>query len=624
MQARWVRYCAWMFLVICASGSLLLAQQQAPPDTILYNGKIVTIDDHGVNENVGTVAQAIAIRGDSIVAVGNNAQIRAIAGPNTKSIDLKGRTVLPGMGGTHDHPMDWDTITPLIVNKVITDDIFVQRFINVPPDQVMQQFPRVLEEAVQKAKPGQWVRIATLYGPDYAWTEISGFFGRQITKQMLDLAAPNNPVQIRGGFTGQVLNQKAIDLTKAWYGDQWDKFTWNPFGAENTDKTGVGGTNYRWLEQDVLFPQKELQEIYRLGLEWMGGYGLTYNSGGLYTPGAVAAYHALDRRGQMAIRMPWSYQWRPRPDLWSDPYFNTLMANMMGQGSDHLWLTGLWPSDNGAGCTNLQRIDGQEEAQQQQRCNFAPDWREGENRIALYNMVKAGGRLSGIHTGGDKDVDYILDVIEEASKDAGMTIEQIRAMRHGYDHMADLRPDQIPRIKNLGVIPSGLNLSIYTSGLESRLRQYGERGVERVQPRKSLLDAGVWNSVEIDRPIAYTNLTYFHVLYAGITRKDRDGNVWAPNQAVSREAMLKFATLGGAHYVKREDKLGSLEPGKWADLSVLDKDYLTVPVEQIKDLHVYMTMVGGKIIHLVPSLAREWGLQPTGAQVELGGPAAQW
>ncbi len=623
MEIRGLKCCVKVFLLIGISASILFAQQQAPPDTILYNGKIVTIDDHGVNDNVGTIAQAIAIRGDSIVSVGNTAQIRAMAGPNTRSLDLKGRIVLPGMGGTHDHPMDWDTITPALVNAVVTDDIFVNRFINVPPEQVMQQFPLVLEEAVLKAKPGQWVRIAILYGPDYAWgSEISPMFGRQITKQMLDLAAPNNPVQIRGGFIGQVLNQLAIDAVKERYGDQWDAFTWNPF--EGTEQTGVGNTNYRWLEQDVLFPQPVLQEIYRLGLQWMGGFGLTFNSGGLYTAGAVAAYHALDRRGQMTIRMPWSYQHRPRPDLWSDPYFHTMMANMVGQGSDYLWLTGLWPSDNGANCTTMERIDGQPVTPQQARCNFSPDWRDGENRTALYNMIKAGGRLAGIHTGGDKDVDFMLDVIEEASRDAGMTIEQIRAMRHGYDHMADLRSDQIQRVKNLGMIPSGLNIGIYTDGLGDKLRQYGEQAVARVYPRRSLFDAGVWNSVEIDRPIAYTNLTYFHVLYAGITRKDRDGNVWAPNEAVSREAMLKFATMGGALYIKREDKLGSLEPGKWADLAVLDKDYLTIPVEEIKDLRVFMTMVGGKVIHLVPSLASEWGMQATGAQIELGGPASKW
>ncbi len=206
-----------------------------------------------------------------------------------------------------------------------------------------------------------------------------------------------------------------------------------------------------------------------------------------------------------------------------------------------------------------------------------------------------------------------------------MTMEEIRAKRHAYDHMAlSPRPDQIPRIKNLGMMTGGTDLRTWEGGTEQVFRNYGEQAVEWVVPRKNLLDAGVMNSVEIDRPIGYTNLTYFHVLYTGITRKDADGKVWGARQSVSREAMLKAATIWGAHYAMRENKMGSLEPGKLADLTVLDRDYLTIPVDDILNIRVLMTMVGGSVVHLVPSLAREIGMQPTGAQVELGGPAAQW
>ena len=180
------------------------------------------MDDHGVNDKLGTTAQAIAVRGDTIVAVGSNSQIRAMAGPSSKSLDLNGREVLPGFGATHDHPMDWDTINPYIVKKVITDDMHIERFFNDPPDVVLQKLPQTLNEAVRAAKPGQWIRISILYGPHYQWSvESFALLGRQINKQMVDLAAPNNPVQIRWGFIGQLLNQKAIDEVIKYYGDQW-------------------------------------------------------------------------------------------------------------------------------------------------------------------------------------------------------------------------------------------------------------------------------------------------------------------------------------------------------------------------------------------------------------------
>jgi predicted amidohydrolase YtcJ len=108
-----------------------------------------------------------------------------------------------------------------------------------------------------------------------------------------------------------------------------------------------------------------------------------------------------------------------------------------------------------------------------------------------------------------------------------------------------------------------------------------------------------------------------------LTRRAWDGKVYASDQAVDRQTMLKIATIWGAHYLLRENVIGSLEPGKWADFAVLDRDYLTVPLEDIANTRVLMTVVGGKVIHLAPSVARENGMQPAGAMVTLG-PAAQW
>ncbi len=139
---------------------------------------------------------------------------------------------------------------------------------------------------------------------------------------------------------------------------------------------------------------------------------------------------------------------------------------MVGKGSKHLWLTGLWPSDNGADCTTLPGTSP-EVKKREGGCHFDPG---SEDAVALYNMVKAGGRLTGIHTGGDKDIDFILDVIEKASKDAGMTVEEIRAKRHAYDHLTiSPRPDQVQRIKNLGMMLGGWNRAARCSTSRRRI-----------------------------------------------------------------------------------------------------------------------------------------------------------
>ena len=625
MKRQWVLRVVLMVCVIWAGQGLGWAQQA--PDTILYNGKIVTVDNHEVNSELGTIAEAIAIRDGEIVAVGSNSQVRPLAGSNTQSIDLMGRMVAPGFGATHDHPPDWDPLNPYIVKKVVTDDIHIERFLEDPPDQQLEQFPRVLEEAVLKAQPGQWIRISMLFGKEYRWRDqIIPMLGRQINKQMLDLAAPNNPVVVRAGFVGMLVNQRAIDEVKKYYGDQWNEFLYPLLGDQcgaptNFDERGFCAVCYRYVEQDVLYSPEVLREIYRLGLSWMGGYGVTLNGTSLYTGGAIRAYNTLDRRGQMAIRFAWGYYWPFRNDFFADPYFVQAAVSRERTGSNYFWNTGM-TSMMGTGCSELPGTSP-EVKQREPKCRF--DNLQNRAIEALYEYVKAGGRLTGDHMTGDKDVDILLDTIERASKDAGMTPEEIRSKRHVTEHMAMYpRPDQIPRFKNLGMMTSGWDFYIWEGSGQQILRDYGERGAMQVVPRKSLYEAGIMNSVEIDRPIGYTDLTYFQVLYSGITRKDQNGKVIAPQQGVDRRAMLKSATLWGAYGTLREDVLGSLEPGKWADLIVLDKDYLTVPVEEVPKLRVLMTMVGGKVVHLVPSLAREIGMQPTGAQVELGGPAAQW
>ena len=621
MKRQLVLRMAVMASVLWAGQSLLWAQQA--PDTILYNGKIVTVDNHEINADVGTIAEAVAIQDGKIVAVGSNAEIRRMAGGSTQSRDLKGRTVLPGFAATHDHPMDWDQLNPYIVKKVVTDDMHIERFLNEAPEQNLQKFPRVLEEAVRAAKPGQWIRISLLHGREYrGMRENTGFLGRQITKQMLDLAAPDNPVLVRAGFVGMVVNQKAFELTNQWYeengGDNMPH--WGPLGPE-VEQNGLGSVSFRGVEQDVLYPNDVLREIYRLGTSWWAGYGVTLNASAIYTAAALNAYNTLDRNGEIVIRIPWTWLGSNGTDHFADPYFRATMNLMQGIGSDHLWMGGVWPAGIGTDCTTLPGTTPEVKAREPE-CSFGPGTAA---RQALYNLVKSGGRFTGMHTGGDKDIDYVLEIIQQASKDAGMTLEEIRAKRHAYDHMAiNPRPDQVPILANLGMQTGGWDFYIWEGRGQEVLRDYGEEAAQWVVPRKSLLDGGVRSSVEIDRPLGYTDLTFFTVLYAGISRKDQNGAITSPQQGVSREAMLKSATLWGAYYAMREDQLGSLEPGKWADLVVLDKDYMTVPEDDILNLRVLMTMVGGKVVHLVPSLARELGMQAAGAQVELGGPAAQW
>ncbi len=622
--------------VVCLFASLgllffggIVGQGQQAPEMIVFNAKIVTVDDKSFTSQVGTIAEAMAVKDGRIVEVGNEAQVRASAGPGTKMIDLKGRTVLPGLIDVHDHPYDWAPTTPYIIKRVLSDDIVVTRYLEGSPKEQVEAFPQALEEAVSKVKPDQWIYIVFSLGKKYEYGIALGMArissraaervldGKQITKELLDRMAPNHPVLLRDTFTGMIVNERALE--------EIDK-VFHQEGANLIDRhTGQGGrdggANFRSVFHDVTMQDhyQELKEIHRLELSWWTGYGLTTFASLAYTPSNIKVYNDLARSGEIPVRNMWGWNWR-EDILFEDQYLLNATVFMQGLGNDFFWYGGAQGSEeNGKNCSTLRpRVDL---PPSKLVCGLDPGTGAYKR---LYEFIKSGGRMVIAHTIGDRDIDNLLNVIETASQEAGFTREQVREKRHGFDHLAlSPRPDQIGRLKALGMVVGG-NSFYFLEMAPSLLEVYGEEVLEWSNPKKSLVDAQIPSGFEVDRPLAGTDLTMFWTLARSIDRKAWDGKVYAPSQKISRELALKTITVWGAYYLMKEDVLGSLEPGKWADFTVLDRDYLTVPEEQIEDIRVLMTVVAGKVVHVVPSVAREIGMQPKGAQIELGGEAAQW
>src|SRR5581483_5854274 len=191
-----------------------IASKLGYPQMVLYNGKIVQMNDASFTSNYGGTVQAMAIRDGKILAMGTNAEIRPLAGPQTKTIDLKGRTVIPSLLMTHEHPTDWAFIEPRAFRHVLPDDsVIVSRWLpNVPPKQQLAMFEPTLKEALSKAKPGQWVRIIFNYGLDYEWAkELIPLFRKSVTREWLDQLAPNNPVTVKDGFINSIANTRAVE-----------------------------------------------------------------------------------------------------------------------------------------------------------------------------------------------------------------------------------------------------------------------------------------------------------------------------------------------------------------------------------------------------------------------------
>ena len=617
-------------------GSFLLAQQTPPQEMVLYNGKIVTVDDGSNTSRIGTIGQAMHVKDGKVQRVGANAQIRALAGPNARVVDLKGRTVLPGLIGTHDHPHDFDAVNRWIVKKVIPEDVVVSRFLDGSPEENLSAFPKVLGEAVSKARPGQWIYIVVELGKNWEYSAgARGLFdkkifnildGKRIPKEMLDAIAPNNPVLVRDVFTGTLMNELAVQQSREVWKD-YPEFQDCLAGREGPGVSGAGpcgAGNFlgamRWAFPDVMMRNHYalMREVYRLGTEWWAGYGETAVSSSCFNPMCVQVYDDLDRSGQMAMRWHFGWAWVPRS--LNESFTRNFVNAMAGRGSDYFWFGGFSNAGVIPGfCTTATPVSTQYPARTW-RCDVQPNH---PDYMTLFNFLKSGGRFS-FHSAGDKDIDGLLEVIEKASKEAGMTDEQIRAKRHTFDHgsMAP-RPDQLDKIKRLGLIASQGPAYIYEDA-PPIFAVYGERVAEWNAPHKRIVDAGIHTAIELDRPLGSTDFTFFHYLYWVISRKAWDGKVYVGDQRVSREIALKSATRGGAYYILRDSVLGSLEPGKWADFIILDRDYLTIPEDDIPNIRVLMTSLGGKVVHLVPSLAKELGMEPTGAQVTLGFHPSKW
>jgi predicted amidohydrolase YtcJ len=592
-----------IFLFLFLSPVWLWAQDRSVetrlgyPDMIIYNSKIVTMDDESFSSDPGTIVEAMAVRDDKILALGTNQEIRALAGPSTQQINLQSRTVLPSFILTHGHPTDraWGN-GGYALRHVFPEgnDHMVIRFLQGTADEQMASWETVLQEAVSVARPGQWIFLSSNWGGNFEhFPKLMREFWGHISVERLDELAPNNPVRVKNRSVDGMLNSRGLEEVKKVF--------------PTYTARGNRGPTGRMLEPDVILHNKVglNADLLEAEFELWTAHGITTFGSAPYTINNLQALTKLDREGRMPIRFAWSYT---GPDL----HYHTirLVSALLGNGSDYLWNIGAHGEWSGGSCTTLaasDRVKGFE------RCQLEPGH---PGRRVKEDIVRSGGRISAMHSGGDKDIDYLLDVIEEQSKAAGLTLEQIRERRHGFDHASGApRPDQLPRIKRLGMMVSMLNTMLWENDRAAydtsyRVKNYGEEYAHFAVPRQSVTSAGIMNTQEIDRPLPHF---MFYNIWVGMTRYNEGcKRYFAPEEGTDLVTQLKASTIWGAYYLLREDRIGSLEPGKLADFVVLDRDILTIPQDDIPQVKVLMTVLGGKTLHLLPRLASEINMSPVG------------
>jgi hypothetical protein len=533
-------------------------------DVALIDGDIWTLEDDPDR------VEAVAVKDERIVALGDSTEIQALSGPGTRDIDLAGRTVIPGFFDAHVHVMEMGTKLD---------------WISLENCQSIQEMVEMVRERTEATAPGDWII-------GHGWDENDFAEGRLPTRHDIDAATTDHPVVLMRVFNKYVVNTRVLEAAGI------DGDTPDPSGGEimhNADGTpnGLLFANAKNLVMPFL-PQpseEEMKRAVQVGMDRLHSFGITsYLEPGL-RPWEIGAYQALLEDGALTARVnamvSWYGYWCAYESDEQLAYRVQEMGIRSGFGDEWLRLGGLKMALDGGIAPHTA---------------FMYEPFQGESEPVDYNRLdvdKLPGYLEtaqelgwdvGIHCMGDRAQDVAVDALGGAVG----AIERPNA-RHNVIHGTFPTREAMDRMAehNIAVViqPSSL---YYDSG--SLFEHVGAERMARYKPARSYLDHGV-RVVSSSDMIYTTSANPFAGLYALVTRKNAQSQVVGAGEGLTREEALRSYTTGGAWLTREEGIKGTLALGKLADMAVLDRDYFSVPEEEIKDINVEMTVVGGEIVY---------------------------
>ena len=356
-----------------------------------------------------------------------------------------------------------------------------------------------------------------------------------------------------------------------------------------------------------------MAEMLSLTSQDLASVGVTTFSTRIPFPKVMTGYATLAGLGQMPIRLDAHYEVHRMPTEPSQTrqiYRRT--GVLQGIGDDYLWIDGVaserWDSIYPESCTGPD-TKAPAHIKAREVCPKPGDlpW------DVLENAMKAGWRMAGVHMCGSESARQMFKLVDNAMAANGWTLQDVQGMHFTGEHcnLVGKQPDVIAGLKKYGFI-----LSCGTSMAEAPLwiRDYGPEIEPFIRPFKTWIDSGVkvvGQSWGYSVPGTMSFRPPFSNPWMAVTRR-YDGKSWEPEERIDRVHALKMWTSWAAEYVQRAQKIGTLETGKYADLLVIDRDYFTIPEDDILKIHPLMTVVGGKTIVLQAALAKEFGTQPVG------------
>ena len=545
-------------LGLALTGAMLACAQA--PDTVLVNGKILTVDPQAPTR------QAIAIRGDRIMALGTTAEIRRLADSRTRVIDLQGRTAIPGLIDSHMHAIRAALSFATEVNWIGARSI-------------AEAVARI-HEASQAMKPGAWLIVAG------GWNLQQFKEKRRPNQAELVEAAPNNPVYVQLGYSWVMMTPAGLntlhistdaDLPQGpGLQAKLDRdASGNPTGGITGNNNGIVALFDKLpkpnFEQQVEGTRKFFRELNRLGIT-----GVVDPGGNNLDPPDYQAVFKVWRDHQMTVRVAWALCGATPGSEFAELKDLTQLLPM-GFGDSMLRFNGIgeritWAMNN----------------------NNRPSEADKQKFYEIMLWAAQRGMSVTMHWTSDESVDHLLTIFERVNKEAPIT-----GLRWSIAHLNNASPQTLRRMKALGM---GWTVqdALYFGG--EQLQNSPE--VRREPPVMTAKEIGVPAGAGTDahRVASYNPFTALQWFLDGKTVSGIP--LRGPEETPSRAEALRLYTLGSAWFSFDEDKRGSLAPGKLADLAVLTKDYMTAPVDQIGGIESLLTMVGGKVVYAAGPLAR--------------------
>ena len=539
------------------------AQQPSVADIVFKNGNIYTVND------ARPKAEAVAIRKDRIIFVGTNRAVERHVGRNTRVIDLKGKTMVPGMTDAHHHLFG-------VGFREIT--------LNLEGITSLSDFLAKVKERVDQARPGEWVTgrgwIETFWKPAVFPTRVD-----------LDKIAPNNPVFLdRADGHGAVANSAALKLAGI------DRSTASPFGGEiSKDKSGEPTGMLLDNAQDLVqrhIPGPTAEQTERallLGVKRNVELGWTQiqDAGGNYRE--VALLRRLYGEGKIKLRV---YRALSAPGAQADQLFKE--GPILGEHDHRLTVRAVkLYADGSLGSRSAALLEPYSDK---------PDTsgfmtiKEEDLRPFLEEALRKGVQIE-THAIGDRGNRFILDAYEKAFKAVPLRERKIREPRWRIEHSQIINPADIPRFARLGVIPS-MQPSHAIGDLHFAPSRLGIKRLAGAYAWSSLIKSGSIIPGGSDAPVERGEPMI--EFYAATARKDMkgfSGEGWHPEEAVTRAQALKMFTIWPAFAAFEEKLRGSIEVGKLADFTILSADIMKIPEMEILKTTNVMTVINGEIVY---------------------------